>query len=119
MKYTRIYSDENNLSAFEDCEMELPNENHSAFYTDILGAKGLEFVVANPAKEKRHDGWHNPPVKQFVILLSGSFEIECGSGDKRIFGPGDILLVEDLAGKGHITRDIDGEIRRVVVVRMG
>ena len=39
-------------------------------------------------------------------------EIEIGDGSKRVLEPGDVLVTEDLIGKGHITRGI-GEQPRV------
>jgi hypothetical protein len=48
--------------------------------------------------------WHVAPRRQYVIPLTGGFEIEVGDGSKRRFGPGDVLLAEDLTGQGHLTR---------------
>lgn len=38
-----------------------------------------------------------------MITLDGQAEIEVGSGEKRRFGKGDVLLAEDITGKGHQT----------------
>jgi hypothetical protein len=38
---------------------------------------------------------HNAPQKQYVVLLDGGVEIETSTGEKRIFEPGEILLMED------------------------
>jgi hypothetical protein len=38
-------------------------------------------------------------------------EIETGLGEKRRLGVGDVLIAEDLTGKGHITRSIGGDTR--------
>jgi hypothetical protein len=37
-------------------------------------------------------------------------EIECGDGDKRRFGPGDVYLADDLTGEGHRHREISGPL---------
>jgi hypothetical protein len=34
-------------------------------------------------------------------------EVTVGDGDVRRFGPGTVLLVEDMAGKGHQVRGIE------------
>ena len=47
--------------------------------------------------------WHPEPQRQYVIPLQGQLEVEV-SGSKMTFGPGHILLAEDLTGKGHISR---------------
>ena len=48
--------------------------------------------------------WHRAPRRQYVITLSGQGEIEVAGGKKISIGPGHIDLVEDITGKGHITR---------------
>ena len=53
--------------------------------------------------------WHPAPKRQFVIILSGKLEIGFGDGTKKIFGPGDARLVEDITGKGHTTIAISDE----------
>jgi quercetin dioxygenase-like cupin family protein len=59
--------------------------------------------------------WVNAPFSQFFIYLSGIVEIEVGNGEKRQFKKGDVLLVEDCEGQGHITRIIE-EMTAIVVV---
>lgn len=55
--------------------------------------------------------FHNAPRRQYVMLLSGKMEIETGLGEKRVLVPGDVLVAEDLTGKGHITRGASDEPR--------
>ena len=47
-----------------------------------------------------------------------SVDIEVGSGETRRFGPGTILLAEDLTGQGHISRSVDGEARTCLFVHL-
>ena len=56
------------------------------------------------------------PRRQYTITLSGAAEIEVGDGTKQQVGPGDVLLAEDLTGKGHITRVVGNEPRFYAVV---
>lgn len=55
-------------------------------------------------------GWigelHPAPTRQFLALLSGEVEMETTDGTLRRFGPGDLVLLEDTSGKGHVTRNI-------------
>jgi hypothetical protein len=44
-------------------------------------------------------------MRQYVITLSGTGEVEVADGVKVPIGPGNINLIEDLTGKGHITRN--------------
>jgi len=43
-------------------------------------------------------------------------EIEAGSGEKRRFGAGDIMLADDTTGQGHITRDLEGPRRSLFIL---
>ena len=49
------------------------------------------------------EDWHPAPRRQFVVILSGQYEIGFSDGTKKIFGAGDARLVEDTSGKGHTT----------------
>ena len=60
------------------------------------------------------DDWHRAPRRQFVITLSGRGEVEVAGGKKISVGPGNIDLVEDTTGKGHITRVTSTEDRVTV-----
>ena len=60
--------------------------------------------------------WHLAPRKQYCITLSGQVEIGLGDGSKHYFGPGDVMLAEDLTGKGHTTRAVGPEPRVVAYV---
>ena len=52
--------------------------------------------------------WHHTPAKQFVINTTGWLETELSDGTRRKIGPGDLVYLEDLTGKGHVTR-LQGE----------
>ncbi len=51
-----------------------------------------------------------------MVNLTGSVEIEIGSGENRVLGPGSILLAEDITGQGHISRNVDGQPRACLFV---
>jgi hypothetical protein len=54
--------------------------------------------------------------KQYIIILDGEIEIEVSDGIKRTFCGGDILLVEDVEGRGHKTRVTNSKPRRSIFV---
>lgn len=58
---------------------------------------------------------HRAPRRQFVMPLLGRLEVETTDGEVRSFGPGDVVLVEDTTGRGHITRVIDAPVRFMAV----
>ncbi len=65
-------------------------------------------------------GWigelHPAPTRQFLALLSGEVEVETTDGTVRRFGPGDLVLLEDTSGKGHVTRNSGGGYAMFLVV---
>jgi hypothetical protein len=44
--------------------------------------------------------------------------VEVSDGEKRVFGPGSVLLVEDTTGKGHITRSLTAGPRSTLVAAL-
>jgi quercetin dioxygenase-like cupin family protein len=99
---TRIYTGPDGLSHSEQVEMKLTPNGTSA-----MKATGVEFSSrpAAPAGD-----WHTGPRRQFVITLSGRAELEVAGGKKVPIGPGNINLIEDTTGKGHITHNIEDRI---------
>jgi len=47
---------------------------------------------------------HTAPRKQFAINMTGSLEVEISGGSRHGIGQGDLVYLEDITGKGHITR---------------
>jgi quercetin dioxygenase-like cupin family protein len=104
MKVVRIYTGSDNQTHFQDLDVE-------AFAT--LAAKvGDGPVRLNQGPAKSSLDFHNAPRRQYVVIMSGVTEVEIGDGTKRQLVPGDVLVAEDLTGKGHITRGV-GEAPRV------
>ena len=52
----------------------------------------------------RAPDWHTAPRRQFAINMTGSLEVEITNGTRRKIGPGDLVYLEDVTGKGHVTR---------------
>ena len=52
--------------------------------------------------------WHTAPRRQYIFILAGQMEIGIGDGTTRRFGPGDVVLADDLSGQGHTTRSVGG-----------
>ena len=54
--------------------------------------------------------WHQAPT------LGGGVEFGLDGGETRIFEVEDVLLAEDVSGKGHTTRAIDERVRIAVAL---
>ena len=81
--------------------------------TSIQPATGIIFRVSPPGYVL---GWHCAPRRQYSISLSGMAEIEVGDGTVARLGPGDVVLAEDLTGRGHVTRVVGDQPRFYAIV---
>jgi quercetin dioxygenase-like cupin family protein len=75
---------------------------------DILS--GNVGVASISFRETRGGGafeWHDAPVRQFVITLSGTLDFQTRTGEHFMLHPGEILLAEDTAGTGHSWKLVD------------
>ena len=66
----------------------------------LLPLQGMTARSYNPSNVT----WHVAPQRQFAINLTGELEAEVSDGQRRRFGPGDLVFLEDTHGKGHVTR---------------
>ena len=99
----RIYTGEDSQTHFETLNMPAEEIEH------VAAAAGAHIVFRRFPADYFSD-WHCAPRRQFIIVLSGQMEIGIGDGTKRRFGPGDVVLADDLHGQGHTTASV-GEPR--------
>jgi hypothetical protein len=106
--YVRVYADADGETHFED--VRLPRERRESptgtidEVTAPITVEGLVFrLVVSEASDTEP---HNAPRRLFIVQIDGSVEVEVSDGEKRVFGPGSVLLVEDMTGKGHTTRSL-------------
>ncbi len=106
MRYIRLKTDSAGESQIEQATLDLDESDYRPpapmlFVSHSYPADGLQFV-------RLPSGWTgesmHPPKAQFLICLKGHLELTASNGDKRTFGPGDSVLMEDVSGKGHRTR---------------
>ena len=62
--------------------------------------------------------FHPAARRRLVMVIEGGLEITVGNGESRIFRPGDILSIRDIAGQGHRSRAIDGKPFRSAFVAL-
>ena len=112
---TKIYSDANGDSHFEDFDVPLNNKGDIGFLSDDEPARSIVFREVAPSYD--YD-FHNAPDRQYIILLEGGVEIETSLGEKRSFTTGSVLLMEDLTGKGHKTRNLEQAVRKSIFIKL-
>ena len=101
MKITRLYTGSDGESHFKDMDIPLKDAGDIGKLSEPQKATGI--IFRETSGDYDYD-WHNAPQRQYIIMLDAGVEVEVGDGTKRIFNAGDILLVEDTTGHGHISR---------------
>lgn len=104
--YARIYTGPDGETHFDDREVpfELVDFAPPAppiSVTESIGTKGMT-VISSPGGWE--GDWHPTPRRQFIVVLTGELEVEVSDGELRVFHTGDMILVEDTTGRGHISR---------------
>lgn len=112
---TRVYSDGNGDTHFQDVEITLTEAGSIGRLSPELPAKGIVFREVGPSYDWN---FHTAPQRQYIVLLDGEIEIETSLGEKRIFTAGEVLLVEDTAGKGHKTRNLQPVKRKSIFIAL-
>lgn len=110
MRITRLYSSADGESHFEDIEVKLHDGASGARSTPLP----VDSLLLRTTPADHEPARHLAPRRQFIINLDGQVEIEAGSSTRR-FGPGSLIFAEDLSGRGHVTRDVGGPRRSVVI----
>ena len=111
MQITRVFTGDDGESHFETIEI-AQSESRYGSLSRMFEAEGVIFRTTPVGGEL---DFHNAPRRQFVVTLSGAVEIEVGDGSKRTLRGGDILLADDVDGRGHITRDLEGPRRSLFI----
>lgn len=70
----------------------------------LVDAESIEFKETQPHSSF---DWHNDPIPQYVITLSGVLEFTTVGGETFTIHPGDVLLAVDHTGTGHKWRLVD------------
>lgn len=118
--YTCLYADSGGESHFKDVEVEFQETDFAPpamplNVSSFSSATECGFITVPPGW---YGDWHPTPQRQFLFYLAGQAEVGVSDGEVRTFGPGDILLVEDTTGKGHVSRVVGSAEVLSAVVRL-
>jgi hypothetical protein len=119
LSVTHLWADDKGVSHFRDEKLSFEAatpENPTAGTTSrtnpdpealvslpLRGATGATFLYL---KRAAVEDWHRAPRRMYLIPVQGMSEVTAGDGEVRRFGLGQIVLMDDLTGKGHITRAV-------------
>lgn len=112
MKYARLYAGPDGESHFDDVEVALTPGAVSSDLSAPMPVEGIMFLRGRAGGAG--PSWHHAPRRQFVITLTGEPVVTASDGEQRRFGPGAVLFVEDLTGKGHLTEPRGTDIWRAL-----
>ena len=112
MQITRLFTGDDGISYFEDVDIDLEDHGPLGQISPLWRGPGVVFRQVAGSYEL---DFHVAPRRQLVVNLTGSVEIDTGA-ERRIFGPGSIMLAEDMTGKGHTSRAVDDEPRTCLFI---
>ena len=116
MELWRVYATPDGGSSMEKISLPMADEG-SGFGWDSAFLKG-KGVFIKRSRPGRPEKWHSPKRRQLAFTISGMGELETTDGKKLTVKPGVGAVMEDMTGKGHITRVVGKEDRVVVFVSL-
>jgi hypothetical protein len=120
MRYTRLFSDQRGESHFGEVEIEFASTDY------VEGAAPLKLSPPQAAVDYRFmdapagwtSDWHLSSARNLFVVLSGEWEVTASDAEMRRFKTGDVLLVEDVSGKGHRSRVISEDDSLALMVEL-
>jgi quercetin dioxygenase-like cupin family protein len=113
MRIHNLYADTEGETHFRDVQVEWVEEQEFSKFSKRFAATGIIFRETSGDYDL---DWHPAPRRQYIINLDGAVQITASDGEKRVIGAGEVLLVEDTSGKGHLSKAVGGKMRRSIFV---
>ena len=113
MRIHNLYTDENGETHFRDIEIEWEEERNFSKYSKRMPATGIIFRETSGDYDL---DWHPAPRRQYIVNLDAGAKLTASDGETRIIGAGEIILVEDVDGKGHLSQSVDGKLRHSLFI---
>jgi quercetin dioxygenase-like cupin family protein len=93
--------------------VEWAEETRAGKLSKRLPATGIIFRQVPPTYDL---DWHPAPRRQYIINLDAGVQITASDGESRVIGAGEVILVEDTKGKGHLSKAVGQQIRHCIFV---
>ncbi len=113
MRIHNLYVDADGETHFRDLEVEWAEEGPAGKMSRRLPASGIIFRQTGADYDL---DWHPAPRRQYIINLDAGVRLTASDGESRVIGPGEIVLVEDTTGKGHLSKAVEDKIRHSIFV---
>ena len=115
MKIHRLWVDDKGESHFKDLEVEYTESGRAGKLSPRLPATGIIFRQVPPEYDL---DWHPAPRRQYILNLDAGVQITASDGEARQIGAGEVVLVEDTWGKGHLSKAIGNKMRHCIFVTL-
>jgi uncharacterized protein YjlB len=113
MNISRIFTDSEGGSHFELVPIIMEEQSDMGYFsTPITNLKSMRFQKVFSSGEW---DFHTTGGKSYVVLMEGVLEIEVGDGERLRFTAGDVILFDDLSGKGHKTTTFENSACGMVI----
>ena len=116
-KFVHVFTGPNGTSVIEEREFEMQE------FVDTEGAHGLSSATEQTGGisfRQYEPGYfldfHTAPRRQYSVSITGEIELGTPDGTLKRYGPGTVLLAEDMEGTGHSTRVIGNEPRFAIII---
>jgi hypothetical protein len=113
MRIHNLYVDADGETHFRDIAVEWVEERNGSKLSRRLPANGIIFRETGGDYDL---DWHPAPRRQYIINLDGGVKITASDGESRVIGAGEVILVEDTTGKGHLSQAVRGQLRHSIFV---
>jgi hypothetical protein len=113
MRIHNLYTDEQGESHWRDIEIEWVQQSQGSRLSKTIPVTGIIFRESPATYDL---DWHNAPRRQYIVNLDAGVEITASDGESRLIGAGEVFLVEDITGKGHLSKAVDGKLRHSIFI---
>lgn len=113
MRIHNLYMDENGESHFRDIEIEWEEERRGSKLSKKFPATGIIF---RQTRAEHNVDWHPAPRRQYIVNLDAGVKITASDGESRVIKAGEVILVEDISGKGHLSEHLEGKMRHSLFI---
>jgi len=117
-EYLRIFADEESCSHFETKKINLETKDYAP-PAPSLNTSSMETADNSVFLELPigwYGDWHPTPVRQWLVLMTGVCEFEAGDGERVTCKAGDVVMLDDLIGRGHQTKVLGDESVRIAAI---
>jgi hypothetical protein len=106
-----LYCDANGESHWRDIRIDWAQEGPEGKTSVLEKAYGIIFSQT----QAEHDRpWHPAPRRQHIFNLDVGVELTARDGESRAIGAGEVISVEDVTGKGQLSKSVNKRMRHSI-----